>query len=442
MRRLITAKTGLAAGSGDGSGGLQLPRRAAGVARRVGALATGAAVMSALAVAGAVAGAAPASASSVSVSCVPGAASVGVRILTRQTLTFTMTPSTASCLGVNLSAASVGTLSLGGTGLQPGYGYAPVGNGPISFVSTVTGTAVVGFSNGPMVTITIAAPAATDVGMTLTYDASGGSCSDPAGAALITGFAYQWDWLALPSAASCSRPGYTLSGWSTGPGGTGTVFTPGQTVQVTSNNTLYAVWSPASAPAASPAVTQPLGPPQSVSVRTVAVPRVAQMSAQVSWQPGSGTATEFVATTSAQQSCRAASASASAPASTSCTIDRLKPGHSTSVSVTASNAAGVSGSSAVVPVPGMSITSRTVSSTASTHRVQVTGSSAGLMAQTGIRIWICAPGRSAHVLAALPVRTNAAGNFAWTGSVPIGSSVLAADAAMTVISPSIRPTGR
>ena len=367
----------------------------------------------------AVVGSPAAHASTLTISCTSGAAAQGIRVLTQQTLDFTMLPSPAACGTANLSAASVGSLSIGGTNVQPGYAFTPVGNGPVRFFSNVAGTAIVGFSNGPMVTITVVAPTSADVLTTLTYDPAGGSCSQ------ATGLAYQGDWLALPTAASCSRAGYALSGWSTGTNGTGTVFTPGQTVHVLSNNTLYAVWAsntPAS-PAAAP------GAPQSVTVRTRATLGTGTMSADVSWQAGTGTATQTVAKASTGQSCISTT--------TSCTIDGLRPDAAVTVSVVASNATGAGEPSASVAIPTITITAR-VATTGGRRTVTVVGSSTRLTPRASIDIWVRAAGATRFTVVATRT-TDAQGQFSWRGSVASGASLVAMNRGRTVLSAPVTP---
>ena len=371
-----------------------------------------------------VAGSPAASAATIAISCTAGAAPLGVRILTQQTLTFTMQPSPSACGSANISSASVGSLSMNGGNIQPGYVYTPVVQGPVTFTSNVAGTAVVGFINGPMVTITVAAPSSTDVLMTLTYDAAGGSCAQ------ATGQAYQGDWLALPTSASCARSGYTLTGWSTGPNGTGTVFAPGQTVQVLSYNTLHAVWTSdgSTAPAAS---TTP-GAPQGVTLRTRANLGAGTMSIDVSWKPGTGTATQTVATASTGQSCTSTGQS--------CTIEGIRPATAVSITAVASNSDASSEPSAAASVPMLAIAVRARPGGGTRRDVAVLGTSSGLPARASIDVWVRQLGSSQFTRTATrPV--DAQGRFTWRGALPVGSTVVAMNVVRSVLSAPISVKG-
>lgn len=51
-----------------------------------------------------------------------------------------------------------------------------------------------------------------------------------------------------PSAGTLSKPGFTFSGWNTAADGSGTSYQPGAALNLTSNVTLYAMWTPVVAP--------------------------------------------------------------------------------------------------------------------------------------------------------------------------------------------------
>ncbi|MGC2484874.1 MAG: InlB B-repeat-containing protein [Acidimicrobiales bacterium] len=77
---------------------------------------------------------------------------------------------------------------------------------------------------------------ATTGSLTVSLSANGGSGSlDP-----LTGSSGST--VTLPSATSVVRAGYTLTSWNTDANGSGTSYTPGQTLTLTSTLTLYAQW--------------------------------------------------------------------------------------------------------------------------------------------------------------------------------------------------------
>lgn len=48
-----------------------------------------------------------------------------------------------------------------------------------------------------------------------------------------------------PNSGGLTRPGYTFAGWNTAADGSGTTYQPGDSLNLTSNITLYAMWTPA-----------------------------------------------------------------------------------------------------------------------------------------------------------------------------------------------------
>lgn len=70
----------------------------------------------------------------------------------------------------------------------------------------------------------------------VTFDAQGGTAPSPSSKTVNYGSPYG-------TLASTSRTGYTLAGWWTGAGGTGTEVTPGTTAWITADQTLYAKWT-------------------------------------------------------------------------------------------------------------------------------------------------------------------------------------------------------
>lgn len=72
---------------------------------------------------------------------------------------------------------------------------------------------------------------------TITFDAQGGSNPSPTSMTVIDGSAYG-------TLAVSTRPGFTLTGWFTGPKGTGTEITAQSIVDLDADQTLYASWTP------------------------------------------------------------------------------------------------------------------------------------------------------------------------------------------------------
>lgn len=71
---------------------------------------------------------------------------------------------------------------------------------------------------------------------TLTFDTSGGSAADPTAKTVTFNSTYG-------PLASTTRTGYTLAGWYTGMGGTGTKVEPTTVVETTADHTVYAKWT-------------------------------------------------------------------------------------------------------------------------------------------------------------------------------------------------------
>ncbi len=71
---------------------------------------------------------------------------------------------------------------------------------------------------------------------TVTFDAQGGTAPSPSSKTVNYGSPYG-------TLASTSRTGYTLAGWWTGAGGTGTEVTASSTAWITADQTLYAKWT-------------------------------------------------------------------------------------------------------------------------------------------------------------------------------------------------------
>lgn len=87
---------------------------------------------------------------------------------------------------------------------------------------------------------------------TLSYDpnaaASGSAPSGTSGSGSVS---------LAPSAGTLSKPGFTFAGWNTAANGTGTTYQPGAALNLTSNITLYAMWTPVvTSPAAAPLLAE------------------------------------------------------------------------------------------------------------------------------------------------------------------------------------------
>ncbi|MDR1291822.1 MAG: InlB B-repeat-containing protein [Clostridiales Family XIII bacterium] len=92
---------------------------------------------------------------------------------------------------------------------------------------------------------------------TLSYNGNGNTGgAAPAGGVYYTGSA-----VAVQGQGSLARAGYTFTGWATGSGGS-VVYTPGSTLNITGNITLYAAWQKnAEEPAATDPPVTPANPP-------------------------------------------------------------------------------------------------------------------------------------------------------------------------------------
>jgi uncharacterized repeat protein (TIGR02543 family) len=111
----------------------------------------------------------------------------------------------------------------------PVNGYLIEYSGTFTGVTSIVRTAQVGSAGGstePAVPM-----------YTLTYDANGGTCS----ASPQTGPATSW--VVSPGSTSCSRSGYSFTGWNTSANGLGLGFAPGASLQLNGDNTLYAQWT-------------------------------------------------------------------------------------------------------------------------------------------------------------------------------------------------------
>lgn len=93
---------------------------------------------------------------------------------------------------------------------------------------------------------------------TITLEPNGGTCT----VSSVSGASGSW--APLPGSSECTRVGYELSSWNVSPDGKGTAFAPGGSTQLTGDNQLFAIWSPAATRPAEeslPSGTQPASGP-------------------------------------------------------------------------------------------------------------------------------------------------------------------------------------
>ena len=133
-------------------------------------------------------------------------------------------------------------IALGGDGGNGGNGGGPsAGTNGTAGADAPAGNLSTTNSEAPFIQITaISYPTApTTTTVTVTFNASGGSCTVTS----VSGAAGTW--AATPRANNCTLAGSTLSGWQARQGGNpfGPVFLPGTSINLSSDNTLYALWT-------------------------------------------------------------------------------------------------------------------------------------------------------------------------------------------------------
>jgi uncharacterized repeat protein (TIGR02543 family) len=77
--------------------------------------------------------------------------------------------------------------------------------------------------------------------------------------------------ISLPSGTGLSLAGYTFTGWNTESDGLGAEYAPGQSLDVSSSETLYAQWTPVTSSSTSPSSSPSTPPPNLTSTSTTAV---------------------------------------------------------------------------------------------------------------------------------------------------------------------------
>lgn len=140
---------------------------------------------------------------------------------------------------VPTSTTGFGTYSVtGNTGTLTKAGYTFAGWNTAANGSGVTYQASDPINLSSNITLYAIWTGSAPSGFTLTYDpntASGNAPSGTSGSGSIT---------TAPNIGSLSKSGYTFAGWNTQPDGSGTTYQPGDALNLTSNLTLYAMWTP------------------------------------------------------------------------------------------------------------------------------------------------------------------------------------------------------
>ena len=172
-----------------------------------------------------------------------------------QTITFASIPSqtwTAGTLSLPLNASASSGLPVSFTSSGPcsitGTTLSITGTGSCVITASQAGSSSYPFVNAATpVSQTVTISAATTV--TLTFDANStntlaltgstptGSAPSPVSLNTTSGFS-----TTVPGAGTMALSGYTFQGWNTDPYLGGTLYTPGSTLTVEANTTLYAQW--------------------------------------------------------------------------------------------------------------------------------------------------------------------------------------------------------
>ena len=136
-------------------------------------------------------------------------------------------PSATTAGGTQTILGNTGALSKSGF-LFSGWNTAATGTG----TSYAAGSTITPTGNVTLYAVWVP-------GFTLTYDpntaTSGTAPSSSSGSGSLT---------LAPSAGTISKPGFTFAGWNTAADGSGVTYQPGAALNLTSNVTLYAMWTP------------------------------------------------------------------------------------------------------------------------------------------------------------------------------------------------------
>ena len=167
----------------------------------------------------------------------PVAATVTTPTATPYTVTYdgnTNTGGTAP--GATTATGSQTVLTNSGTLAKSGYTFAGWNTSPNGTGATyAAGSTIIPVSN-----VTLYALWVQGSGYTLSYNPNsaplGSAPADTNGIGSVN---------IAPSAGTLSKPGYSFTGWNTAADGSGTTYQPGDALNLTSNITLYAMWTPA-----------------------------------------------------------------------------------------------------------------------------------------------------------------------------------------------------
>lgn len=172
---------------------------------------------------------------------VPAAVSVTTPTATSYTVSYDGNTSDSGSVPSSTTGTGSQTV-LGNTGplVKAGYtfgGWNTAANG--TGATYVAGSSIIPVGNVTLYAIWNLAPAT----FTLAYDpntaSSGLAPTSTSGSGSVA---------LAPSAGTLSKPGFTFSGWNTAADGSGASYQPGAALNLTSNVTLYAMWTPAVAP--------------------------------------------------------------------------------------------------------------------------------------------------------------------------------------------------
>lgn len=167
----------------------------------------------------------------------PAAAAVTTPTATPYTVTYDGNTHTGGAApGATTATGSQTVLTNSGTLAKSGYTFAGWNTSPNGTGATYApGSSIIPVSN-----VTLYALWVQGSGYTLSYNpnsaSSGSAPADTNGVGSVN---------TAPSAGTLSKPGYTFTGWNTAADGSGTSYQPGDALNLTSNITLYAMWTPA-----------------------------------------------------------------------------------------------------------------------------------------------------------------------------------------------------
>lgn len=167
----------------------------------------------------------------------PVAAAVTTPAATPYTVTYDGNSNSGGTVpGATTATGSQTILTNSGTLSKTGYTFAGWNTSPNGTGATYApGSSIIPVSN-----VTLYALWVQGSGYTLSYNPntapSGSAPADTTGVGSVN---------TAPTAGTLSKPGYSFIGWNTAADGSGTTYQPGDSLNLTSNITLYAMWTPA-----------------------------------------------------------------------------------------------------------------------------------------------------------------------------------------------------